>query len=188
MSLGKGAYWCSRDLDFSPVGNHHFILLVADPSDFQYMGLPAKSEKKGSSGPTTHFYTFGAGSDSSLRLVTAYDNDSDVKSVREYLDADEHTSIFLPDYDLTCRLVSSDINVIRRVALRAVYYQRRQDRDKSSLPYYKLIDDNCAAWVNSMFASLGISEAKRKEIGDQVGFDFGEDGTISLSLFTNPDA
>ncbi|MEM7111124.1 MAG: hypothetical protein AAF614_01740 [Chloroflexota bacterium] len=60
--------------------------------------------------------------------------------------------------------------------------------NKASLPLYKLVDDNCASWVNSMFASLGISEAERRSIGDQVGFDFGEDGKISLGYFTNPDA
>ena len=186
MDLVKGIYWSTRDLDhpLAVIGNHHFILLVADASDFRYMGLPAKNEKHGNK--TTYFYTLGATNGANGRLVTAFDNDADVKSVRELIDPKEHTSIWVSDFDLSARLVSTDINMIRRAALRATYYKRREERNISSLPMYDPSDENCAAWVNTLFKSLGVSEADRRKHGDQFGVDWGELDEIDLNLFTNP--
>ncbi|MEM7110946.1 MAG: hypothetical protein AAF614_00835 [Chloroflexota bacterium] len=187
MSLVKGVYWSTRDLDFplAVAGNHHFILLVADASDFRYMGLPARNEKHGDK--TTYFYTLGAtrGEDGSKdgRLVTDFDNDADVKSVRELLDPDEHTSWWQPDFDLSAKLVSSDINMIRRAALRAVYYKQREEQNISSLPMYNVSDENCAAWVNTLLKSLSVSKQDRERLGDQFGVDWGELDEIDTNLF-----
>jgi hypothetical protein len=107
---------------------------------------------------------------------------SDVKAVREYLDPEEHTSPLTPDYDLEAHLVTppsgSVGNFIATVIQLATNFKAKGDIQ------YNLIDENCSAWINTLFKVAGISETEREELGEFFGIDFGEEDLIPEEFFT----
>ncbi|MBD2247336.1 hypothetical protein [Nostoc sp. FACHB-888] len=180
--LNAGVYWCARDLEGSPIGNHHFILLVnPDATDrFSDESLLQEDTPDG----TTYFYTIGAfkGADGVPDLLKMIVNQpTDVQSVREYLDPDEHTSLLTPDYDLEPHQITpptgSVENFIATVIQLATNYKTKGDIQ------YSLIDENCAAWVNTLFKVAGVSDASREEAGEFSGVDWGEEDFIPEEFF-----
>ena len=181
--LDEGVYWCARDLDGSPIGNHHFILIIAldTTGGFDEESVLTEDASDG----TTYFYTVGGfkGADGIPDLLKMIVNDeSDVKAVREYLDPEEHTSLLTPDYDLEAHLVTppsgSVENLIEKVIQLATNFKSKGDIQ------YNLIDENCSAWINTLFKVAGISEAERLELGEFFGIDFGEEDLIPEEFFT----
>ena len=48
---------------------------------------------------------------------------------------------------------------------------------------YSLIDENCAAWVNTMLKKAGISDEIREDLGEFWGIDWGEEDLIPDQFF-----
>lgn len=176
--LVNGVYWCGRDLaGLAVLGNHHFVLIVDNAENMRYMGLNAQNEDG------VLFATMGATKADDDRLIVKFNEANDVKAVREHIDPGEHTSWWKPDLDFEGKLVKCNPDFTRRTALRAVWYSRRPI---SSLPKYSVVDENCSAWVNTLFKVMGIDKNRRHELGEMNGIDWGEEDEISVSLFDDP--
>lgn len=181
--LNEGVYWCARDLDRSPIGNHHFILLVCpDASELFSSKSP---EQEDTSNGIVHFYTVGAfKKDGTLPdlLKVEVNQNTDVKAVREYVDPDEHTSPLKPDYDLEPHLVNppsdSSTDFVGNIVQLATNFESKGDIQ------YSLIDENCAAWINTLFKIAGVSDVDREEAGEFFGIDWGEEDLIPEDLFS----
>lgn len=181
--LNEGVYWRARDLDGSPIGNHHFILLVC-PDTGELFSNKAPEQEDTPNG-TVYFYTVGAfkgspGIPDLLRVIV--NQDTDVKAVREYVDSDEHTSPLKPDYDLEPHLVNSPAgsssDFMEIVVQLAINFESKGDIQ------YSLIDENCAAWINTLFKIAGVSDADRKDAGEFSGIDWGEEDLIPEDFFS----
>lgn len=48
---------------------------------------------------------------------------------------------------------------------------------------YSLVDENCAAWVNSMLERVGIPQSERERLGEFFGVDWGEEDLIPSQYF-----
>lgn len=48
---------------------------------------------------------------------------------------------------------------------------------------YSLVDENCAAWVNSMLERVGIPKSERDRLGEFFGVDWGEEDLIPSQYF-----
>lgn len=183
--LDKGVYWCARDLDGIPIGNHHFILIVAPNTTGGFDGESVLTEDAPEG--TTYFYTVGGFKklgiiiDPTEVIKMVVNEKSDVKAVREYLDPEEHTNALTPDYDLEAHLVtppsSSVETFIKQVVQLATNFKAKGEIE------YNLIDENCSAWINTLFKVAGISEAERLELGEFFGIDFGEEDLIPEEFF-----
>lgn len=181
--LDVGVYWCARDLDNSPIGNHHFILLVC-PDTSNLFDVRAPEEENTPEG-IVYFYTVGAfkGSPGVPDLLKAIINQhTDVKAVREYVDPDQHTSPLEPDYDLEPHLVNPPSGSSREFIEQVV--QLTKNFISKGVIQYALIDENCAAWINTLFKVAGVSEADRDEAGEFFGIDWGEEDLIPEEFFS----
>lgn len=180
--LSEGVYWCARDLDRLPIGNHHFILLICPDITALFDGKSPLIEDTPNG--TVYFYTVGAfkGAPGIPDLLKAIVNEgSDVKSVREYVDPDQHTDPLTPDLDLEPHLVkppSGSVSNFRNEVIRLSVNFASKGEIK-----YSLIDENCAAWINTLFAIAGVSDADRKEAGEFSGIDWGEEDFIPKKFF-----
>jgi hypothetical protein len=178
-NIANGVYWCARDLaGIMPIGNHHFILIATGKDSFNQLGLTPEEEDG------VYFYTFGGFKSDDGKLVFGANNEHDVKSVREYVDPEQHTSPLSPDLDLELHRVTppegSDFEFMALVSRLAGNYKTNT---KQSPPDYKLLDDNCAAWVNTLFAVANVSEEDREKHGEFFGIDWREEDLIDESLF-----
>ena len=186
--LDKGVYWCARDLDGIPIGNHHFILIVAPNTTGGFDGESVLTED--ASEGTTYFYTIGAfkKENEDLKFIkVSINQNADVQAVREYLDPDEHTNPIEPDFDLEPHFVAppsgSIENFISSVVQLAVNYKSKEDNIEYPPIPYSLIDENCSAWINTLFKVAGIGKSEREELGEFFGIDFGEEDLISEEFF-----
>ena len=181
-------YWSARDLASSPIGNHHFLLIVFENRAAAELmkkthELHFKSEAVGSK--TTYYMTLGGFADGK-KLVFEANEESDVKAVREWIDPEEHTAWYLPDLDLESHEInpliidSSDTkgaHLINKIVRAAKSY-----KNKSPVKY-NLLDENCACWVNTLLKALGYPQSYRHEKGEFFGVDWGEEDEIDSSLF-----
>ncbi len=190
-SLTGKLYWAARDLEDSPAGNHHFFLIVFNDKyscqricrefDIEY-----KSEKKGNI--TTYFATVcGNGSNglsSDSKLTCHFNQKSDIKSVREYIDPDQHVYTFKPDFDLERHIISPLAGWNEEFLIKSVIRAAQNYEAKGlNVPSYDLADQNCATWANSLLRFLGYSKSYRTEKGEFDGVDWGEENTISSHYF-----
>ena len=179
-----GIYWCARDLDidWSPIGNHHFLLFIGSSSMSIYPGKSAKYENG------KYFMTVGAGAESSnptnwgmIKMEVNYG--ADVKAVREGINPDKHVKWYRADYDIEAHkiteLSTSDFQKIRGYLETYGFNQ-----DNSKVDDYDLDDNNCASWVNTLMKAMGISYSKREDYGEFDGFDWGEEENFDTKFFT----
>ncbi|AFY67273.1 hypothetical protein [Geitlerinema sp. PCC 7407] len=181
-NLDEGVYWCARDLDGSPIGNHHFILLVCPDATVLFSGKPPVQEDTPEG--MVYFYTVGAfkGSPGIPDLLKAIVNqDTDVKAVREYVDPGEHTSPLKPDLDLEPHKVNPPSGSLS--SFRKLVIQLTTNFESKGNIRYSLIDENCAAWINTLFKIAGVSEADREKAGEFFGIDWGEEDLIPEEFF-----
>lgn len=179
--LKEGVYWSARDLAGAAIiGNHHFILLVTSNDRLEEMQLTPKLESG------IYFCTLGGFKSDDARLVFRLNGEHDVRSVLEYVNPDKHTSLLLPDLDLEIHKIAppdgSEFEFMQKVAALARNYAVNT---KVSAPKYTLIDDNCAAWVNTLFAVAGVGAKDREQHGEFFGIDIGEEDLISKGHFTD---
>ncbi len=163
-----GGYWCARDLKSSPIGNHHFFLLVVD-KDMEIFGNNKVNEKD-----KVMFYTFGGFDKGKLKEIV--NNDTDVKSVNEKtkwwkpdLDIEAHKIIEIKDEDFN--------NIIDKMS----NYDYNQDN--KGVPKYTLSNSNCASWVNVFLESIGIPQYLREKYGEFRGVDWGEEDAFDPKYF-----
>ena len=169
--IKEGIYWSARDLAGAAViGNHHFILLVTSKDRLEELQLSPKLESG------IHFCTLGGFKSDDDRLIFRMNDEHDVKSVLEYVNPDKHTSLLLPDLDLEIHKIAppdgSEFEFMQKVAALARNYAVNT---KASAPKYKLLDDNCAAWVNTLFAVAGVGEKDLEQHGEFFEIDVGKD-------------
>jgi hypothetical protein len=178
-TIPEGVYWCARDLKgIAVVGNHHFIMLVTDQEKFSdLVFLP--SEEQG-----VFFCTLAAFKSDNSGLIFRSNDETDIYSVLEKINPEQYTSPLTPDLDLENHKViplnSSDLSFIKLVSRLAINYDNNTENEA---PQYTLLDSNCSAWVNTLFAVAGIGEEDRNLYGEFFGIDLGEEDLIDQSLF-----
>jgi hypothetical protein len=180
-SLKEGVYWCARDIQGLPIGNHHFILLIC-PKDIDRFEIPAIREDAPHG--RVLFYTIGAfkGDDGDSGLLAAkVNNESDVKSVLEYIHPEQHTSPMVPDLDLESHMIKSPSDSLS--TFRDTIVNLTKTYQAKGQVSYSISDGNCASWVNTLFYVAGVSDAERKAAGDFFGIDVGADSLIPDKYF-----
>jgi hypothetical protein len=186
--MANHVYWSARDLSGSPIGNHHFLLIVFENKAVadlfnQRHSITYMSEAVDQK--NTYFATLG-GFCKDGKLVFEANNRTDVKAVREWIDPEKHTSWYKPDLDLENheinprKLDSSDTNgmkLVDKISNAAKTYQRKGPVN------YRVNDENCSCWVNTLLKSVGFSAEYRHLKGEFYGVDWGEEDTIGVDLF-----
>ncbi|MQX34920.1 hypothetical protein [Roseospira navarrensis] len=175
-------YWCARDLAGSPWGNHHFILVVqGEPKITSTMGVTWQKYAG------TEFMTiaaFAIKKGGTNRLMLGYNEKSDVHAVKEVLNP-AITKKQWSDFDLERHAVAPPNGktkdaFVKDIIVKAELFKKNEA--KKNLPY-SLIDENCAAWVNSLFKACGVPKTTRIKAGEFSGFDWGEEDEIPASYF-----
>lgn len=181
--MSSKVYWAARDLATSPLGNHHFILVVqGTPTITSTMSV------KWQNCAGTEFITiatFAKKLGGKTRLILGYNETSDVHSVKEVLNP-SITSFFRPDFDLARHEVkppngNTVSGFVRNIIMKAEAYKKNEA--KKHVPY-DLVDENCACWVNSLFKACGVPKKARIAAGEFPGFDWGEEDEIDAGYFS----
>ena len=169
--FGAKVYWCARDF-IMPVGNHHFILFVPDnATDF--------ASQNQNLGNGTQGFTAGGFKDNGL-LVTRHNENNDIISAREFYDPN-NTSWLTPDFDLEMHEIPTPTGMTDSQFIQAL--QNEINKYNNNCPY-SLVDENCAAWVNTMLERVGIPKELRDSLGDFAGVDWGEEDLIPSQFFS----
>ena len=167
-------FWCARDLDGVPVGNHQFILIQVDP----IYGLPPFSikEEKGVRFATLAAYNVGG------NLEFRDNHPTDEQAVREFINPKKRG--LLSDYDLEKHRVpsplSSDQQFAETLVKQALAFKVKTQSKKIQ---YNLSDENCSTWINTMLKVAGVSLANRQKHGEFSGIDWGEEDLLDESYF-----
>jgi RHS repeat-associated protein len=169
---GAAVYWTARDLNGSPVGNHHYVVFIPDSPN-------GSSDKTRDLGAGKQGWTSGGFGDKG-KLVTRDNDESDLQATRELLDPVNYPPGSLADYDTEMHEIPrppgmSDAEFIQKIQEAINDYQ-------NNCPY-DLADENCAAWVNSMLDRAGVPEDVRETIGEFNGVDWGEEDLIPSEFF-----
>ena len=168
-------YWGARDLDSSPFGNHHFVLIFVGGC----YGLPPLVTKKEF---TTRFVTMGGFKVGKLLKYQA-NNGSDVNAVRELLGCPNKRSNLI-DYDLEKNKVAAPGGDGLEFAKKLVQLAENYKIKSATKPVtYNLWDYNCSCWVNTIFKVAGVNKQVREKAGEFSGIDWGEEDLLSEDLF-----
>jgi len=197
LSSIYGVYWSARDMDSSPIGNHHFITFIyssksqADSFAATYgIGYKSYANQKGL---TVYYTTIGGFTDNgkmSGNIVLTFNEGSDVQAVKEQVNPKKYIYWYKPDYDyeahrvpynITSQGYTSTENFMKAVTVAAQNFNRHHAA--GTRVAYSLIDENCACMVNSVFRALGVSSADRETLGEFTGVDWGEEDYISSLYF-----
>ncbi len=197
LSQIAGVYWSARDMDSSPIGNHHFITLVYQSSAqcssiCSAYGISYKvyANQKGLS---VYYSTIGAFTDNgsaSGYIIEVFNEGSDCTAVKEQVNPNKYIYWYKPDYDFEGhRVLPSYLNpapasidaLMRAVLTKAKKFNANHDAGMKV--QYSLYDENCACMVGSLFNSLGMSAGDREILGEFTGVDWGEEDLISASYF-----
>ena len=169
-------YWCARDLAGIPWGNHQFILIEFS-SGFDVPPFSIQ-EEKGISFVTLAGYNVGD------NLEFKDNAPSDVQAVKEVINPRKKG--FFSDFDLEKNKVrvpspqKSDQYFVESLAKQALIFKVKTQKRKIK---YSLVDENCSAWVNTMFKVAGVSLVDRQKYGEFSGIDWGEEDLIDESYF-----
>ena len=167
--LGAKVYWCARDLASSPLGNHHFLVFIPDnPNDFKDF-----KDLKDFSGNNKGF-TVG-GFKVGKFLNREINNNDDEEAINEYFGGPDNG--WDPEFHEIARPAGmSDTEFIKKLQAIANTY-------KNNTIEYDLNDENCAAWVNTLLKTAGISDADREKYGEFFGIDWGEEDLLPPNSF-----
>lgn len=177
-TVAAEVYWATRDLEESPVGNHHLILVVPDnPNELliqEYL-VDLGGGKKGFT--LAAFEKYG-------RLQFESNNDTDLQSVREHFDPEKFVT-WLPDYDLEKNKVGppNGMTDAAFIELQVQLARNYETNEAQNNVLYGTLDQNCATWVNTLFKVAGVGEHEREEAGEFFGWDWGEEDLLDESLF-----
>ncbi len=173
--MATEVYWAARDLDsmLAPIGNHHFILIMAG------QGVTLSHPMKCENGK--HFITLG-GFKKSGRLKFEANNAADVMSVREVIDPGEHVSIWKSDFDMEHHKITPSGMNGRVFAEKCIRLAKNYAMQEKLQPLaYSLFHHNCVAWVNSLFKAACVPNKDRIRASDFWGVDVSE--TTCLPAF-----
>lgn len=197
LSAITGVYWSARDMDSSPVGNHHFITLVYESaaqcsSICGTYGIGYKSYAN-QKGLTVYYSTIGGFTDDgtlSGDIMEVFNEGSDCSAVKEQVNPKKYIYWYKPDYDYEAHRVLPSLALpaygstdawIRAVIQKAQNFNAHYAAGLTVT--YVLDDSNCACMVNSLFNALGVSAANRETLGEMSGVDWGEEDLIPASWF-----
>ncbi|KPA17288.1 N-acetylmuramoyl-L-alanine amidase, family 2 domain protein [Candidatus Magnetomorum sp. HK-1] len=168
--------WAARDLahTFAVFGNHHFIIVKftdKKSADIFFIVHKIPYKVQGS----VYFFTVAAFKADSGNLEGQFNNEIDIKSAREDIDA--NLKGFFYDFDFTSHEVAPPTHLksqqfIEKIVMLASNYIENQISQSIE---YTTDNYNCAAWVNALFKKIGISKKIRLEKGEFDGFDWGEE-------------
>ncbi|MFA5387889.1 MAG: hypothetical protein WC322_05930 [Candidatus Paceibacterota bacterium] len=192
----SGVYWCARDMDPSPVGNHHFITFVYESEEeakkvtsyWRKWNLEYFCEKN-DRGLTIFFTTMGVGKNSKGDIKISFNPSSDLQSIHE-IAKDSNTSWDSADYDLEAHKMplnaaSLEYNTnsdLMQAVLENIYKFKKLAEKGIEIDYI-LWDENCACTVNTIFKQCGFPKSVREEQGEFSGTDWGEENEIPSSFF-----
>ncbi len=164
--LGAKVYWASRDLASSPIGNHHYLVIIPDnPSDFSNLQT-YNGGKKG--------YTIGGFNENGY-LNYKKNNSTDTEAINEYYGGPDKG--WDPEFhEVKPPAGMSDTEFINKI-------QSTADRYSQGSIVFKLTEQNCAAWVNTLLKLVGVLEKERIEAGEFFGVDWGEEDLLPNGAF-----
>ena len=170
--LGAKVYWCARDLAGFPVGNHHFLAFIPDnPNDFTGKTVDMGGGSQG--------WTNG-GQPKGGKLVSTPNEGNDLQSVRELRDPQNYPPGTFSDWDGEMHEIPTPQGMTDTQFINAL--QKAIDEYQNNYPF-SLVDENCAAWVNSMLERVGIPKSERDRLGEFFGVDWGEEDLIPSQYF-----
>ena len=170
--LGAKVYWCARDLAGSPVGNHHFLTFIPDnPNDFNGNTVDMGNGAQG--------WTNG-GQEKDGKLVSTPNEGNDLQSIRELRDPQNYPPGTFSDWDGEMHEIPTPQGMTDTQFIKAL--QKAIYEYQNNCPY-SLVDENCAAWVNSMLERVGIPQSERERLGEFFGVDWGEEDLIPSQYF-----
>ncbi len=167
-------YWVARDLNGVPLGNHQFILIFLENAES--MNKIATQQESGKK-----FVTLG-GHNVAGNLVYVPNQSSDVTSVKESINPSLRGSF--SDFDLEKHQITPPTgggwSFATSIELLADKYTTNT---RTSPVDYDLWNRNCSTWVNTLLKVAGLSESKRRKLGEFGGFDWGEEDLLDENLF-----
>ena len=170
--LGAKVYWCARDLALSPLGNHHFLTFIPDnPQDF--------NGKTVDMGNGTQGWTVGGQNRKNL-LVSVPNEDNDLQSIRELRDPQHYPPGLLYDWDAEMHEIPTPKGMTDTQFINAI--QKAINEYQNKCPYV-LVDENCAALINTVLMRVGIPKSDRERLGEFFGIDWGEEDLIPPQYF-----
>lgn len=173
---GLEVFVASRDFA-SPLGNHHFIIVVPkNPNDFRGL-VSLGGGKRG--------FTV-AGFDTEGRLRPQFNNTDDIAAAMEALGTRRKGRVW--DYDCETKRVPrpkgmTDTQFISEILSKVKNYRRNENADPID---YDLGDRNCASWVNALLQELGYPEPTRDDLLEFDGIDWGEEDPLTPNPFMDP--
>lgn|GEM_PF-2004803 len=197
LSSIAGVYWSARDLDSSPVGNHHFITIVYKSIEQAEKFLKnygtGYSSFANEAGLIVHYTTFGVQTDDGTAggsIIIDFNNASDVQAVKEAVNPDQYTNWYTADFDYEAHLMPFSLsekgyislNKLMEASVTASQNFNLHHSAGTRLPY-SLVDTNCACIANSEFAALGFTSADRERLGEFDGIDWGEEDLVGTEYF-----
>lgn len=173
-------YWNARNLGSNwniGAGNHHYILIVTNGNKLQG-SIPTQN----CSG--AEFITLG-GFNIGGNMVFMANNPEDSASAREIFSNSSLWNFLNPfDWGAQKHLVKppngNSLQFASQVVRLALNYEI--NTRANPLPY-SIEDDNCAAWVNTLFKAAGIPLTERTRLGQFWGIDWAERLEIPENLF-----
>lgn len=191
-----GVYWSSRDMGPGPLGNHHFFTFVYTDEEQarrvtgRWKGWNVRYHQEvNDSGLVIFFTTVGVDQDSNKNIVYKFNPESDLWSINE-IAKEGNTDPGSVDWDLQAHRISHQASTTHFASYEALMdailekiFNFKEQREIGNTVPYTLRDENCAAGVNSVLASLGYPEPYRTAVGEFSGIDWGEEDIIPASLY-----
>lgn len=168
-------YWASRDLAGMPWGNHQFILITI-PQSYHLTSILMQTEGE------LKFITLGAFKSDNGNLIFKANEPNDILSVRETLNPSLQS--WYSDFDMSQQRVKAPDGGELAFAIKLIELALKYSNNTYYSPIpYSLVDQNCAAWVNSVFKAAGVSLDNRLSAGEFSGIDWGEEDELDETLF-----
>jgi len=169
-------FWSARDLDGFFEGNHHFITVKFNNKQSADKFCSAKKIVYKII-DSQYFFTVACfKNENNGYLECEFNNKSDVQSVSEDINPD--LKGFWSDYDYESHIVNppaemNSLEFIDKIVQLSLNYIENQKKNES-VKYTVANYNYCAAWVNTLFKKIGISDEVRLEKGELSGFNWGE--------------
>ncbi|HJH03207.1 MAG TPA: hypothetical protein K8W19_04175, partial [Victivallis vadensis] len=114
------------------------------------------------------------------KLVSTPNEGNDLQSIRELRDPQNYPPGTFSDWDGEMHEIPTPQGMTDTQFIKAL--QKAIYEYQNNCPY-SLVDENCAAWVNSMLERVGIPQSERERLGEFFGVDWGEEDLIPSQYF-----
>ncbi len=174
-------YWAARNVEhYLYPGNHHFVLVTGNNETCQQFGI-MPNEYKG-----MKFFTLAANVGYNNNMTFNPNNALDVKSVREKLDNPADSGWFGPEsnWDFQGHEINAPNGCNYTFSKRLLTLCANFEKNSQTNPIQiQRFDQNCAAWVNTLFEVAGVPYSERLRAGEFSGIDCGEEESIPRRMF-----